>query len=207
MVKHPLFKILSKILDLPFEQISFGSVSTASFIKGHEYTYIGAEPGEIVKCLIRMKYNNGIMFFDEFDKIEDKSTIISTLLHITDFKQNNAFKDHFMPEIPVDLSNLWFIYSMNHQPTNQALKDRLHIIEVPEYSFEDKIHIVQDFVLPRFLKEFKLKKGDIKLNKECASFIINLSTKSNVGIQDVRAKSKDTYSKNCIFKASSKFLS
>lgn len=193
--KTSIIRILSEILDLPFEQISFGSVSTSSFIKGHEYTYIGAEPGEIVKCLIRMKYNNGIMFFDEFDKVEDKSTIISTLLHITDFKQNNEFKDHFMPEIPIDLSNLWFIYSMNHQPTNQALRDRLHIIEIPEYSFDDKIHIVQDFIVPRFLKEFELKKDDIKFDRECASFIINLSTKSNVGIRMLEQKVKTVVQK------------
>ena len=57
-------------------------------------------PGKSLNVLFRMKYNNGILFFDEFDKIEDKSTILSTLLHITDFKQNHAFKDHFMPEIP-----------------------------------------------------------------------------------------------------------
>ena len=51
---------------------------------------------------------------------------------------------------------------MNHQPTNQALKDRLHIIKVPDYTFEDKIHIIQEFVLPRFLKHFKLEKRRYK---------------------------------------------
>lgn len=188
--KTTIIRILSEILDLPFQQISFGSVSSASFIKGHEYTYIGAEPGEIVKCLTRMKYNNGILFFDEFDKIDDKSTIISTLLHITDFKQNHEFKDHFLPEIPIDLSNLWFIYSMNHRPTNQALKDRLYIIEVPDYTFDDKLHIVQEFLVPRFLTYFGLKHNDIIFDKECASFIINISSKETKGIRTLEQKVK-----------------
>ena len=75
-------------MEWPFEQISFGGANSADFLKGHDYTYIGSKPGEIVRCLQRMKYKNGILFFDEYEKVSEKTDIASCLLHITDFQQN-----------------------------------------------------------------------------------------------------------------------
>jgi hypothetical protein len=59
-------------MDYPFEQISFGGVQNPEYLKGHDYTYVGAQPGEVVKCLRRMRYKNGILFLDEYEKIVRK---------------------------------------------------------------------------------------------------------------------------------------
>ena len=103
--KTAIAKTLSKCLDFPFEQISFGGVSDPEFLTGHDYTYIGSRPGEIVRCLSRMGYKNGIIFLDEFEKTSGKKGISSTLLHLTDFTQNHEFRDNYLADITIDLSN------------------------------------------------------------------------------------------------------
>jgi ATP-dependent Lon protease len=171
--KTHVSRLLAKVLDFPFEQISLGGISNPDYLKGHEYTYIGAQPGEIVKCLKRMKYKNGILFLDEFDKISDNKDICSSLLHITDPIQNTEFRDKFLSDITIDLSHIWFIYSMNELPTDSALKDRISVIEVPGYQLEDKICIITDYLFPKALKNINTSENSIKISKKVAKYIIH----------------------------------
>jgi ATP-dependent Lon protease len=171
--KTAISRLLSRVLDYPFEQISFGGVSDASFIKGHEYTYIGAQPGAIVKALQRMKYKNGILYLDEYEKISDNKDICAALLHITDPEQNCEFRDSYMSEITIDLSHLWLIYSMNSLPDDSALRDRIFVIEVNGYNLSDKIKIVCNYILPKALKNIGRNEGDIIISENVASFLIN----------------------------------
>jgi ATP-dependent Lon protease len=192
LVGHPgtgkthISRLLAKVLDFPFEQISFGGISNPDFLKGHEYTYIGAQPGEITKCLKRMGYKNGILFFDEFEKISGNKEICSALLHITDPMQNSEFKDNFLSEITIDLSYIWFVYSMNNLPDDSALRDRIFTIEVPGYTLDDKIRIVIDYLFPTALKNLGLEKDSIVLNNEIATYLIRKTTKEeDLGVRNV----------------------
>ena len=179
--KTYISRLLARILDFPFEQISLGGISNSDFLKGHEYTYIGSQPGELVKCLKRMKYKNGILFLDEFDKISNNTDICSALLHITDPVQNSDFKDNFLNGISVDLSYIWFIYSMNKLPSDTALSDRIYTIEVPGYTEKDKICIVSDYLFARALKNINTTytKNYIIVTPTVAKHLVNKQS-SNV---------------------------
>ena len=80
--KTTIAKCISKVLDWPFQQISFGGVNEPEFLKGHDFTYVGSQAGEIAKCMQRMKYSNGIMFFDEYEKISDNKNITSLFYYM-----------------------------------------------------------------------------------------------------------------------------
>lgn len=171
--KTMIARLLAKVLNFPFDQISFGGVSNADFLKGHDYTYIGAQPGAIVKSLRRMNCKNGILFFDEYEKISGNKDICSALLHITDPSQNAEYRDKFLSDITIDLSNIWFIYSMNSLPTDDALRDRIFEIHVPGYTTEDKIKIVMEHLVPKSLSNINLPPGLIKVDAE--SLVKNIS--------------------------------
>lgn len=170
--KTHVSRLLARVLDFPFEQISMGGISNPDFLKGHEYTYVGAQPGEIVKCLRRMKYKNGILFLDEFDKISDNKDICSALLHITDPVQNSEFRDKFLSDVTIDLSYIWFIYSMNEFPTDSALRDRIHTIEVQGYELNDKICIIKDYLFPKSLKNINVPSNSINISNKVAEYMI-----------------------------------
>ena len=183
--KTYISRLLAQVLNFPFEQISLGGVSNPDFLKGHEYTYIGSQPGEIVKCLKRMKYKNGILFLDEFDKISNNNDICSALLHITDPVQNSEFKDNFLSEITIDLSYIWFIYSMNKLPSDTALSDRIYTIEVPGYTEEDKIHIVSDYLFNRALKNINGTscKDRIIVTENVAKYLVKKTPVEEKGVR------------------------
>ena len=195
--KTAISRLLAQILDFPFDQISLGGISNPDYLKGHEYTYIGAQPGEIVKCLRRMKYKNGILFLDEFDKISDNKDLCSALLHITDPIQNSEFRDKFLSDITIDLSYLWFIYSMNELPTDSALRDRIYTIEVPGYQLEDKICIVIDYLFPKALKNINIHENYIIVSPIVSEYLIKQTTnwKNCTGVRAIEQLVTDIVSK------------
>ena len=172
-------KALSKCLDLPFSQVSFGGVTSSEFLLGHDYTYIGSRPGEITRCLSRMGTKNGILFFDEFDKASDRKEIMSTLLHVTDFSQNNEFRDNYFPEFCQDLSKVWFIYSMNELPKDPAMLDRLEIIKVDGYSFNEKKMIAKQYLFPKFANELRIT-DEFSIDEKALNRLLELDNTDGV---------------------------
>jgi ATP-dependent Lon protease len=193
--KTTIARILAKVMGWPFEQISFGGVSNAEFLKGHDFTYVGSRPGEIARCLTRMQYKNGILFFDEFEKVADNKQILASLLHITDFQQNHEFVDNYLADLKIDLSNLWFIYSMNNLPVDSALRDRLFIIELDGYNLEEKINILIKHSFPKLLDNMGMKKGDVSISEDVAKYIINKFDEGNRGIRNLENVIKELMSK------------
>jgi ATP-dependent Lon protease len=169
-----LAESLSDILGMKFSRMSFGN--RRSDIRGHDFTYIGSHPGSISRSLIQMGCKNGILFMDEFEKVKDNEDIINTLLEITDFttNRNSRFKDDYFVELVQDLSHLWFIVSMNDFPSNSALKNRIFPIHIPGYTIVEKVRIVLDHIIPRFLKSLNLPPDCITMSEKVARHFINL---------------------------------
>jgi ATP-dependent Lon protease len=182
--KTSIVKLLANILNYPLEQISLGGVHSPEFLKGHQYTYIGAEPGEIVKCVKRMGVKNGILFFDEYDKVSENKDVCAALLHITDSSQNEKYQDNFLSGITVDLSYLWYIYSMNKRPEDDALSDRIFYVEIEGYSQTDKFFIVRDYLLKRAHKNMGWKPDSVFFNDDAIVYLIDkVSPVTNLGIR------------------------
>ena len=193
--KTSIARLLAKVLDTPFEQMSFGGVSSAEYLKGFDFCYIGSRPGEIVRCMSRMKYKNGILFMDEFEKISDNKCLLATLLQVVDPQQNMDFRDSYLREIKIDLSSLWFVYSMNEMPKDSALKDRLHVIEVPGYTKKEKVRIVKDYSLPKIVKNFGLNAGSIVIEEEIIKYLIEKISPDKSGVRNLEKSLKDIVSK------------
>ena len=193
--KTEIAKIISSLLDIGFEQISFGGINNSSFLKGHDYTYIGSEPGEIVKCLKKMGHNNGIIFLDELDKASDNTEISASLLHLIDPTQNYDFRDNYLSEISIDLSNIWFISSMNKLPKDKALIDRWFIIEIDGYDLDDKIIIIEKYLLPKTLKNINMNINSVVFEKNTTSYFIKKICNNDFGCRTIQKALSDLINK------------
>jgi len=202
--KTSIAKTIADVMEWGFEQISCGGIDKAEFLKGHDYTYIGSQPGEIVKCLKRMNHNNGIIFLDELEKGANNPDIKSALLHITDNSQNNEFKDNYMGELILDISNIWYIASMNDPPKDQALADRWWLINLEGYSTSDKVKIAENYIMPKLLKNIGLKEDSVTFDYEY--IIKKYCTESEKGVRNLERILADLVNKvyfNSIHKNSS----
>lgn len=181
---------ISRILNFPFQQLSGGSLVHTDDIHGHSFAYIGSGPGDIVSSILRMECLNGILFIDEFDKIPMEKSL-NSLLQLLDPVQNHNFKDKYIGDIPIDLSRMWFICSMNELPTNQALRDRIFTIDVPGYTLQQKLSILQKHTLPKLLTDFTI---DVQMNEDVLRGILQ-KTSGNPGMRQAIHLLKDILGK------------
>ena len=180
--KTMLAHAVAKAVSLPFVSIPMGGARDASFLDGHGYTYEGSCAGAVVNALIKSKQLNSIFFLDEIDKISKTyhgEEISKLLLHITDSTQNHGFKDKYIGnDIAIDLSNVWFIYSLNYiKELDKTLKDRLNIIVLDGYDTKEKTDILNEFILPTGLKNIGLCDGDITFSKDASKHLIEMTDK------------------------------
>lgn len=183
--KTSIVRLLADVLNFPLEQISLGGTQSVEFLKGHQYTYVGSEPGEIVKCLCRMGVKNGILFFDEYEKISCNKDVCSSLLHITDSSQNSKFQDNFLNGITIDLSSLWFFYSMNKKPDDEALNDRIFYVEIDGYTQRDKFFIVKDYLLKKACRNVKWREDSFTMTDEVIKYIIEKVSPDSKGVRSL----------------------
>jgi len=190
---------VSRALGRPFNFFALGGATDSSILEGHSYTYEGAIWGRIVEMLMESKVMNPIIFFDELDKISttNKGNEINGLLtHLTDPSQNNVFHDKYFSGVDLDLSKIIFFFSFNDiHLINPILKDRLTIIKFNGYNSDEKIKIVQDFIIPDLLKNIGFKNGDINLNIDVIKYIINKYATDESGVRNIKRCIEDLFLK------------
>ena len=190
---------VSKALNRPFCFYALGGATDVSNLEGHSYTYEGAIWGRIIEMLMESKVMNPVIFFDELDKISDTAKgneITGLLTHLTDTTQNNVFNDKYFMGIDIDISKALFFFSFNDAKLiNPVLKDRLNIIKFEGYTIEEKISIVQDFIIPEMLKNIGFGLGDITINIDIIKYIINKYTNNEDGVRNIKRCIEDLFLK------------
>lgn len=164
----------------PFSFLPIGGAVNGSTLIGHNYTYVGASWGRIVDILITSKCMNPIIFIDELDKISNTANgneIISILTHLTDSTQNDEFEDRYYSGIKLDLSKALIIFSFNDLSLiDYVLKDRITLIETHSLKLNEKILIIQNYLLPEILLDNGFNKNDIIIDSDIIKYLIETYT-------------------------------
>lgn len=179
--KTSIAKSVAKALNRNFVRMSLGGLRDEAEIRGHRKTYVGAIPGRIAYGLKEAKSNNPVFLLDEIDKMSQdfKGNPADALLEILDTEQNKDFRDNYM-ELNLDLSNILFITTANTLDTiPEPLRDRMEIIEVSGYTYEEKFHIAKKYLIPRQLKENGTIEDEITINDSALKVIIENYTRES----------------------------
>lgn len=176
-------------LGLPFGFVPLGGISDGSYLVGHSYTYEGSKWGRIVEILMNCGCMNPILFFDELDKISTTrhgDEIKNILIHLTDSSQNTDFHDKYFSELALDLSKCLVIFSYNNEEfINPILKDRMVTIKTNGYTNQNKVEIVEQYMLKELYDKFSFTEDQLVFPRDIISLIIR-RTQEEKGVRNLK---------------------
>ncbi len=175
----------------PFGFLPIGGSTNGSTLVGHNFTYVGSTWGRIVDILISTKCMNPIIFIDEVDKISNTEygkEITAVLTHLTDLTQNDSFEDKYFSGIPLDLSKALIVFSFNDiDLIDPILRDRITVIETKPYNLQEKIQIINKYMLPEILKDVGFSNNEIIFSESIITYLIETFT-NEAGVRKIKEK-------------------
>lgn len=182
--KSQIAYAVAKILKLPWTTLEMSSISDPEQLTGSSRIYANAKPGLIMEAFANAESSNLLFIINELDKASsgkgngNPADVLLTLL------DNLGFTDNYV-ECNIPTTGVYPIATANDRNAISApLMSRFAVIELPDYTLEEKRVIFTKFAMPKVLKRIGLREEEIVITDEALDSIMDIF-KETSGIRDI----------------------
>ena len=182
--KSQIAYLIAKILKLPWSTLDMSSINDAEQLTGSSRIYSNAKPGIIMEAFNMAGESNLVFIINELDKAtsgNETGNPADVLLTLLD---NLGFTDNYM-ECLIPTSGVYPIATANYKDQISApLLSRFAIIDIPDYTREEKKTIFVEYSLPKVLKRIGLKENECRVLDDALDTVLDIF-KDTTGIRDL----------------------
>ena len=182
--KSQIAYAVARILKLPWTTLDMSSINDPEQLTGSSRIYTNAKPGIIMDAFSVAGESNLVFIINELDKATSgngKGNPADVLLTLLD---NLGFTDNYM-ECMIPTVGVYPIATANDKSQISApLMSRFAVIELPDYTTEEKKIIFSKFALPKTLKRIGLKENECIMTSEAIDAVVDIY-KNTSGIRDL----------------------
>mgnify|MGYP000399831453 FL=1 len=182
--KSQIAYAVARILKLPWTTLDMSSINDPEQLTGSSRIYSNAKPGIIMEAFSMAGESNLVFIINELDKAAsgkgngNPADVLLTLL------DNLGFTDNYM-ECLIPTSGVYPIATANYKEQISApLLSRFAVIDIPDYSSEEKNTIFKQFSLPKVLKKIGLHENECTILDEGLDVVLDIF-KDTTGIRDL----------------------
>ena len=182
--KSQIAYAVARILKLPWTTLDMSSINDPEQLTGSSRVYSNAKPGIIMDAFSMAGESKLVFIINELDKAAsgkgsgNPADVLLTLL------DNLGFTDNYM-ECMIPTSGVYPIATANDKAQISApLMSRFAVIDIPDYSAEEKKIIFSRFALPKVLKRMSLREDECTLTQDGLDAVIE-KHKNTSGIRDL----------------------
>lgn len=172
--KSQIAYAVARILKLPWTTLDMSSISDSEQLTGSPRIYSNAKPGIIMEAFSMAGESNLVFIINELDKAAsgkgngNPADVLLTLL------DNLGFTDNYM-ECMIPTTGVYPIATANDKSLISApILSRFAVIELPDYTAEEKRVIFSRFALPKVLRRIGLFEEECRITEDGLDAVIAL---------------------------------
>jgi ATP-dependent Lon protease len=182
--KSQIAYAVARILKMPWCTLDMSSINDPEQLTGSSRVYANAKPGIIMEAFSVSGESNLVFIINELDKAAagkgngNPADVLLTLL------DNLGFTDNYI-ECMVPTVGVYPIATANDKSMISApLMSRFAVIDIPDYTHEEKMVIFSKFALPKALKRIALKDTECIVPEDAVEAVVELYSDTS-GIRDL----------------------
>jgi ATP-dependent Lon protease len=182
--KSQIAYAVAKILKMSWTTLEMSSINDPEQLTGSSRIYANAKPGLIMEAFANAESSNLVFIINELDKAAsgkgngNPADVLLTLL------DNLGFTDNYI-ECNIPTTGVYPIATANNKEDISApLMSRFAVIELPDYTLEEKRVIFSRFAMPKVLKRIGLRSEEIVITEEALDAVMD-KFKNTSGIRDI----------------------
>ena len=174
---------VARILGLPWTTLDMSSINDPEQLTGSSRIYSNAKPGIIMEAFSMAGQSNLVFIINELDKAAagkgngNPADVLLTLL------DNLGFTDNYI-ECNIPTSGVYPIATANDRDLISApLLSRFAVIDLPDYTAEEKKVIFSKYALPKILRRMSMREDEISVTEDGLDTVVAMC--GGTGIRDI----------------------
>ena len=172
--KSQIAYAVARILKIPSAIFDMSTVRDPEALTGTPRIYTNARPGRIMEAFSMTGSSNIVFVINELDKADhdgQNGNPADTLLTLLD---NLGFTDNYM-ECQIPTQGVYPIATANDKDRiSDPLITRFAVIDIPDYTPEEKRIIFRDYSLPKVLRRMGMSQKECRVLPDAVDAIIDL---------------------------------